>query len=222
MNQHPLTEHVDFLSRQRVMRYLTATGGDARAASSLYDWNLSYSAFMFSNIALWEVALRNHISRHFAHRYGIDWGTNIELMSQVLDKRDTKKMRATLALLEDKQPRLARIDTNHVICELTAGFWVSQIGRFYMSRHAWLSNAGRVFALSPQYEFHQFVRDCDQIRNIRNRVAHHEPIFVTKVETAFGLLSRAMTALRVGPWHIDRHVAAARQLAADHARIFQP
>lgn len=91
-----------------------------------------------------------------------------------------------------------------------------------MSRHAWLANAGRVFALSPRYEFHHFVSDCDRIRNIRNRVAHHEPIFVTKVETAFGLLSRAMTALRVGPWHIDRHVAAARQLAGDHARIFQP
>lgn len=70
MPHHPLPEYRELLTPQRIHRYLRATRGNAAAASSLYDWNLRYSAFVFANIALWEAALHNRIARHFSSRCG--------------------------------------------------------------------------------------------------------------------------------------------------------
>lgn len=143
-------------------------------------------------------------------------------MPSVLDAHDLADLSKAGKSARKKARIPFQIETSHVICELNAGFWVSQIGHHYVDKHARLSQARRVFMLDNSYDLGRFAADSDRIRNIRNRVAHHEPIIGTPVEAAFALLSRAMTALRVDTWHIGRHHHTARHLVDERLGMVPP
>jgi hypothetical protein len=198
-------EMVRHLSQPRLNRYKSEVGGDLQLALKLYAWNLRISAAFLESIHYFEVALRNMVDRKLTSwaadlsgtSTGISWYSNPVV--PLSDKSQGKvKIAIKSATNDGKQPEVH----DKVIAELSLGFWWSLLAESYNDtlwspclRYAFASGSIR------RQRLHDAV---DDIRKLRNRIAHHEPIFGNDlVETYRNLLD---TAERLSPrlaWWID-------------------
>ena len=164
------------LSRERLGTYLVATGGDREKAIRLYIWNTEVSAAFYGPLQGLEVALRNAMHRLLAGRYGPAWYDNpaAGLDAGALDR------------LESARSGLKQGNPSQVVAVLSFGFWVSLLGpggRIDARRRAnyemtlWRPALRGVFAHRRPLTRRQVHRPLDDLRILRNRIAHHEPIF---------------------------------------------
>jgi len=161
------------LSAERLTAYLRATGGDRERALRLYLWNTEISAALYSPLQGLEVALRNALHRELSRVYGTAWYDNpaIPLSSRAQDLvRDAKT-----SIAHNRKP----VIPPRVVAELSFGFWVSLLGpgpsALYEIR-LWRPILHKAFphAKLQRKDVHN---PLDQLRLLRNRIAHHEPIF---------------------------------------------
>ena len=73
------------------------------------------------------------------------------------------------------------IDTPHLIAELSFGFWTNLVGHRF-ARVVWVPGLHRAFPRFRRVSGAPIARQpvayrFDYLRNFRNRIAHHEPIF---------------------------------------------
>lgn len=158
------------LTPARLSTYLRATNGDEQQALRLYSWNVEASAALWGDFAVLEVCVRNAISAQLEKLAGkADWWA-----SPVVGLRTEQAQavqRAIASLPHHGQP----VSPGQVVANLTLGFWTSLLANRYHQRlwepaikHAFPHLTGRRGALQ---------QDLESLRRLRNRVAHHEPIF---------------------------------------------
>jgi len=159
-------------------RYLMACNGDSRKAMTLYRMNLRLSQEMFTIISCFEVALRNKIDQHFLSVLGKDWLQNSASAGGIFDN---KTCRATQLNINEAINKLNNTYThNKLVAALGFGFWR------YMFAHQQFAATGRnllrIFPAKPkttihiQYNHTYVFNLLASINDVRNRIAHHEPI----------------------------------------------
>lgn len=169
-------EHI--MSPPRLARYLTATGNDTKKAMTLYRKNLRLSQELFTVVSCFEITLRNEVDRIYTAAHGNDWLRDSVApggMFTVHQCRQTKR------IIEKVYNSIGHYYTHpKLVAEMDFGFW-----RFQFANPQF--NAGgtllmRAFPAKPRstpatnYN-HTFVfNQLEQINNLRNRIAHHEPI----------------------------------------------
>ena len=163
-------------SRPRMARYLALADGDPAYAVRLYDWNARIAGELFHLLHIWEVALRNRVAGVFSDIYGADWA-----FSGRFD-RDLKSRHR--AILRSVISRTGRTDaagrptrSHNVVVELTAGIWVAFLREEYEVPFRWRFNLKRVFAHAPERQFADLRAACERLVELRNRLAHHEPVY---------------------------------------------
>ena len=191
--ERTLTEIEAALSHDRLRPYLDAAGGDRARALRLYLWNTAVSAAFYAPLQGLEVVLRNAIHHQLSGRYGSAWYENLDAG---LDRGALERIRQTISeLTRGGSPS----DAPRIVSTLSFGFWVSLLGsggRLESGRKAsyemtlWRPALRQVFAHRATLTRRQAHGPLNELRVLRNRIAHHEPIF-------------------------------ARNLTADHARIFE-
>ncbi|MGW9567019.1 hypothetical protein [Prescottella equi] len=164
------------LSAPRSSTYVTAAGGDTAKAMALYGWNARVAAALMLPSHFAEVATRNAVSDALAAVYGARWPWNTTF-EQSLPAPKGLAYNPQRDLL---QTRKREHTTGKVIAELKFAFWQSM----FTARHdvrVWdhqiltlFPNAAGITA--PQLRT-RIYGDLEGIRKLRNRVAHHEPIF---------------------------------------------
>jgi hypothetical protein len=155
------------LSEERFQTYLDASGGDEDAALCLYTWNTAVAAAFYGPLQACEVTLRNSVNAALAHRYGQWWFRN----GQILHNREIAMAREA----EETINRLGKTATGgRVVAELNFAFWVSLFAKSYDTA-LWRTELHRAF--SPTPDRRALHENLDRLRTLRNRVAHHEPIF---------------------------------------------
>jgi len=168
------------LSRDRLSTYLDAAGGDRERAIRLHAWNTALCAAFYGPLQGLEVALRNAMHRRLIQRYGPTWYDNPDLG---LDRGAVSRIRDTRSELargshEEAPPR--------IVAMLSFGFWVSLLGpggRIEAGSKAnyemtlWRPALRGVFAHRATLTRRQAHRPLDALRILRNRIAHHEPVF---------------------------------------------
>jgi hypothetical protein len=172
---------IDFenvMTHARMSRYLAASAGNSRRAMTLYRKNLKLSQELFTVISCFEVALRNAIDGHYVATIGNNWLQNAANAGGIFDNRNC---RLTQTNINDAIRKLHPAYThNKLVAELGFGFWR------YMFAHHQFGRAGRtLLAILPgkprstpaiQYN-HTFVfNKLAAINDLRNRIAHHEPV----------------------------------------------
>lgn len=159
------------LSDTRLRRYLTDSGGFLDAALSLYERNARIAEAFYRPLQSLEVCLRNHLSSELAARYGTNWFRN---GGPPLDLEALERINKAMGDLA----RAGRASTpGAVVAELNFGFWVLMLSRKYDS-NLWRSTFSRAFLEGGRRMARQRVHNrMDSIRNFRNRVFHHEPIY---------------------------------------------
>jgi hypothetical protein len=181
------------LSVDRFATYTAAAGGDRRRAIALYDWNGAVSAAFYIPLQAVEVALRNACRRELAVLFGERWPEHPSF--RALDQRFPQ------AIDEVKERlRLLRMTTDapHIVAELSFGFWTNLFGHRF-DRALWVPGLHRVFprfrrATGTALTRSLIAQRFHHLRKLRNRIAHHEPIFRRALEADYASL------LEVADW----------------------
>ena len=158
------------LSIDRYSTYLAACSGDRAQAVRLYAWNVAMSAALWGGFNVMEVALRNAMHEQLAKlaRREDWWNGQVPLFPY-------ERQRVTDVVQEMTREKGAALKPGHVVADLTLGFWVKLLANGYHQR---------LWVPALQYAFpnikglrRDLHRDLERLRKLRNRVAHHEPVF---------------------------------------------
>jgi hypothetical protein len=175
-DEESVNSFVIAVSKPRLTKYLQECHGDTRKSLLLYHWNSKLSQSLYLPLQSWEVVLRNKLNEFFIFKYGKAWPKNPSAIRN-FSGSDRRRLTQTIERLEANLSP-AFLTTDKIVSDLSAGFWVSQFGARYEIPYTWRSNLkNRIFA-NDQTITRDVAEDiCDRLLDLRNRVAHHEPIF---------------------------------------------
>lgn len=166
------------ISAPRFATYLQATGNDRAQALALYEWNLDLSAAFIVPLQICEVAVRNGVTEAIEEVHGATWPwSNGFLRSLPRPKRPSDyNPESDLRAVAARQPTVGK-----VVAELKFAFWekiftAGQDSRIW-NAHFTTSFPGAPPALGVAGARAKAYDDLRSIRTLRNRIAHHEPIF---------------------------------------------
>lgn len=171
-------EFESILSAARMSRYKAALGNNTKKAMTLYRWNLKISQELFTIISCYEIALRNAINAHCLASLGTDWLRNGALTGGIFDTRQCRLTKENINDAAGKLKHSYRHDK--LVAELGFGFW-----RYMFAQNQYTATGRTLLAIFPakptssaaaQYNQTFVFNQLMQINNIRNRIAHHEPI----------------------------------------------
>ena len=166
------------MSPTRMNRYLLASSNKTKGAMTLYRKNLMLSQELFTVISCYEVALRNGINRQYSSQHGNDWLRDGALFGGMFV---IQNCRHTKSIINNA---VAKLGIHYTHAKLLAlmdfGFWRYLFAQpqFYAGGQSLL----RIFPAKPtstpaiQYNQTFVFNQLGQINDLRNRIAHHEPI----------------------------------------------
>lgn len=180
-----------FISQPRFTRYLNACGNDVAGALRLYHWNAQVSAALLYPLHVLEVGLRNAVAAAVNAMYGGNWPWATSFtMSLPSPPRPNFSPRRELESVRNRHGT-----TGKVIADLKFAFWVSM----FTSRHD-----GRLWDNQFCTEFSgwhgtakagrlRVYNVAESIRELRNRIAHHEPIFARDLVADYAAILETIT-----------------------------
>ncbi|GIH69232.1 hypothetical protein [Sphaerimonospora thailandensis] len=186
MNQDEAKLICEILSQERFAPYLSACGGDPSTALRLYAWNTEISGALLGPFQGFEVVLRNALDRELRSHFGrVDWwnSASIRLTPHAVDK-----------IQEAARPSRRRPapTPGDVVSSLSLGFWESLLAASNnYETHLWRPALRRAF---PGYSglrgpLHD---DVYNLRALRNRIAHCEPIHARHLAADYQTLLRVL------------------------------
>ena len=167
------------LSAARVGTYEAATTAVPvlPGALALYAWNAQVSAAMLAPLHLCEVVMRNAVSDALMAIYGADWPWSVTFLTSL--PNPPMGFNPTRDLINARHNKAT---TGRVIPELKFVFWQTMFTSRFDVR-IWNPHLRSVLPhLNPDKTTQQLrgliYSELEQLRKLRNRIAHHEPIFM--------------------------------------------
>jgi hypothetical protein len=173
------------ISQPRFSRYLYACCNNKRQALKLYRDNILLSQKMYAIIGVLEIILRNSIDRHFISKKGNNWLANAVLPGGYLDASGCED--AYHAIQEAIHKLGSTYTHDKLITKLSFGFWTYQFAtKEYAASGSTLLEIfpNRSFGIKQKIVFKNLMK----INDIRNRIAHYEPICFDKNTGAISTL----------------------------------
>lgn len=162
------------VSRARLSKYRPRNGTDFDMAVN-YFWNIELSEALYPGLAALEVTLRSSVHEALTTREGTDMWFRTQLEpGQLRTYAD-----AYLKLLKDLKGQ--HPTSGQVVAQLTFGFWTTLLSQPY-NQSLWaphkIALLKAVFPnLPPVPNNRHFIHQrYNNLRLLRNRVMHHEPI----------------------------------------------
>lgn len=184
MNSHWIDT---WLSTERFAPYLSHCGGNRQAALELYDWNASLSCSLFKDITHFEISLRNAYNQAFENKWQgpNHWllDKNSPVRKEIIRKArvQKKKKDSDINFENRKNIRLAinraggrTAAPGKILAELSFGFWSSLTAS---NREQFLWTPYLRFAYPKGTDRKTVDVKLELIRQVRNRIAHIEPIY---------------------------------------------
>jgi Abi-like protein len=184
----------DSLSKPRFNTYVKATNGNEIAAIELYEWNMRISQSMYIYLQTWEIVLRNKLNEFLCWKFNADWPYDERRAVRNLAGREKKKLFDAI----ERQQRERSIDkpsTPMIVADLSAGFWVSLLSAHYVIPFSWRYNMGRIFPNDKYFNTDSAWPSCNELLILRNRIAHHEPVFYMPLEALYWELNKAVSGM---------------------------
>lgn len=168
-----------YLSRPRFNRYLNASHNDLRRAKRLYNANIRLAQSLHPILSQFEVVLRNSLNLQLtSHFVDTDWIINQKTgfmndpslrFSHYYLKGQVQKSEASLRRIG------VPITSGKIVSSQTLGFWLA----LFLPHHYTLISGQpiHIFVNKPSTESRSNIYSkLDDIRNLRNRVNHCEPL----------------------------------------------
>lgn len=139
-----------------------------------YNFNIELSRAFYPALHILEVSIRNNLHLAFAdYLNDPNWLMNYSNHS-LIHNRERKKIEDALKELSKKKKP---IEEGRIIAELNFGFWVNLFDRPYTDVHLKTGKDQFPNATAPQRNIAKLRTDLNQIRFLRNRIFHYEPIW---------------------------------------------
>lgn len=174
------------LSTPRIETYEAATPGDPTLSSALalYAWNAQVSAALLAPLHICEVSIRNAISEAIAVAHGQQWPWSAGFVRSLPNPVVGYNARSDLL-----STRSHKTTTGQVIADLKFVFWQTMVTSRFDAR-LWAHHLRTVLPHADENKTTAQIRsmvysELEQIRKLRNRIAHHEPIFQRNLATDF-------------------------------------
>lgn len=164
-----------------------------------YFHNIELSEALYPSLQSFEIALRNTVHAVLSDHFSTEFWFNRPAFLLSWQAKAVQDARNELA--RHKKP----YEAGRIVAELSFGFWHSMFNRPYEARLWHVSGAAlleRAFPYLPRtLRTRQVVWDrCEQIRTLRNRVFHYEPVWgrrllsveYVQILEALGWISPAM------------------------------
>lgn len=158
-------------SNARLGRYLKACKGNKRKAMLLYRYNVQLSQRLYGVICIFEVMLRNAINDHYVSYFcDKDWIINNAGVGQLLEHETTK-------INETKNNYVSKgtYSNDKMVASFMFGFWT-----YLFTKHNYALGGKTLLRIFPNRikntRQKDVYREITEIREFRNRIAHHEPI----------------------------------------------
>lgn len=166
------------LSRPRMRTYEQAAKGDIELALQLYAWNAQLSAALLVPLHICEVVIRNSVAETLEKVYGKEWHINNSFERSL--NQDIKRL---LNKGMDKAGNGASVDK--LVPELSFSFWQKIFTKRFDQR-LWNKHLLSAFPqINSRLSIHELRNnlfdDLEDIKELRNRIAHHEPIFYRRI-----------------------------------------
>lgn len=159
----------------------------------LYQWNEELSAAIFRTISLTEIVLRNQCHTAMSMRYGVAGSTNSRDWCDHVDLNTLSRKKIT-DVTHTKQhqqwvPKVPVPSPDDVVSRLTFGFWPHLLDLRQDMAHQPIAWGPIILDILPGHRQRQVThwskqkhRDAlfarfDLCNEMRNRIAHHEPIW---------------------------------------------
>ena len=159
------------LSLERFGRYLAWAGGDRGRAIAMYGLNTRLSESLYTPLQTLEVALRNRIHTVLAEAKGEDWyGGHAGIL--LVPHQSEQATKAIDELAKGGKP----VTAGGVVASLTFSFWTTMFNKAYET--LWQQTLHRIADPTAPKGLRRkdFSTPLTQVRVLRNRIAHHEPI----------------------------------------------
>lgn len=164
------------ISAERLEAYRPQGGTDSQMVE-VYRWNLELSEALYPTLHALEISLRNNIHRAGVEIFGCDmWFGNV--CHVPLRDNELRSLRNAQEKLRVKRKP---ITAGRIIAELNFGFWVALLNQPYSK--LWQPPRSLLEKAFPKVDSKRFQHRkelhprLDRIREFRNRVFHHEPIW---------------------------------------------
>lgn len=177
----------DVLSQPRFKTYMLAKNSVVEDALALYQWNAEASAAFLYVIHLFEICVRNAVANAAESAYGANWPSQQNFMLSLPNPGQPNF--SPKRELNSTRSRAGNTTTGKIIADIKLAFWESM----YTSRHdnrLWTPYLSREFPHLPAGMTVQAARSrihdvCEVVRRLRNRIAHHEPVFTRTLTTDY-------------------------------------
>lgn len=174
--EEQLTTLESAISLERLTRYTTAANGDRRKAIRLYEQNTALSEALYGVLQGLEITLRNSIHNVLRSDLGRDdWYDHFAFEPW---EEDSIQKAKRAAAKHSPAPKSGK-----VIAELSFGFWTGLISKIYEKR-LWVPHIYKAFP-AHRVNRRMLYGRLNNIRNLRNRIAHHEPILGNHLEEEY-------------------------------------
>ena len=180
------------LSAPRFATYLQARGGDRTEALRLYRWNLAVSGAFMVPLHILEITLRNGVVQGIEAIHGGAWPwTQGFLLTLPNPGRGAYSPRQDLLATARRHPTAGK-----VVADLRFAFWERMLLKS-QQRIVWDRQFAACFPHAPPGQGasasrEHLRRDVEAIRRLRNRIAHHEPIFARDLGRDLDTIRRAV------------------------------
>lgn len=158
------------ISLERLQRFRRTPGDTALDLTACYLWNMALSEALYPTLQALEVGLRNSLHAAATAHFGTDmW---FEPRRNIIRSQDSWQVNKAIAKV---QPI---VTAGRVIHALNFGFWTTLMDRRY-EVHFWRPLIKPTFPAMPKHirTRRDLSRRFNQIRELRNRIFHHERIW---------------------------------------------
>jgi hypothetical protein len=156
------------ISQARLAKYLAEEGNNLDRALATYELNTRLCEAFYAPLQCLEVCLRNTVHEEMSVNYGVQWLTNGHVPFSVLSQ----------TMIDAASKELGGVpDADDMVAELKFAFWVGLLGQGYDGT-IWRKALYRGFRIGGAKQRAVVHGRFNAIRRLRNRIAHHEPIFM--------------------------------------------
>ena len=204
---------------ERMGTHLRAAEEDRKEAVRLYTWNTAMCAAFYGPLQALEIAMRNAMHRQLAACYGEEW---YDKLAVGLDRG----ARERIADARMTAQRAGHTGTPaRVVATLPFGFWVALLSAGGRTERAglkadyektlWRPALRAAFPHRAPLTRRQAHEPLVALRALRNRIAHHEPVFARPLREDYDriLEGTGWMSPDVRAW-IERHSRVPRLLDA--------
>lgn len=164
----------NFLSSSKLKPYLDIEK-DQEKAIKLFVYNLKLSSELYKLIHVFELSTRNIFDIFLSKRYDRNWINRNDLLTG----NNGKNNKLIIDISNAKNNCKNKKNKDDIISNLSLGFWVNLLSSSNNDKIWWQPSLRKMFFGYNRNEIHDIFMN---IKDIRNRIAHHETIFNKKID----------------------------------------